>query len=678
MTRWKYLALLVICAARIPAASLSAGIVSGGAGQSVNLSVALQTQGAQISGLQFDISYDKTALTMAVAAGTATSAAGKSLSTNSQATGVRVLIVGFNQTLIADGSVVNLTIAVAANAAGSYPLTVSAASGTDPSGQAVAISASSGAVTVGGASSLPALAVAKTHSGSFGPGQTGAAYTVVVSNQAGANVTSGTITVAENLPAGLTLVSMAGTGWNCAGVTCTRSDPLNGGISYPAIAVTVNVATNAPSSVTNQVTVSGGGSVSASASDVTTISSATLLTQTISFPDLNLVTFGAAPFSLTAAATSGLPVSFASTAQSVCNISGNTVTLTGIGTCSITASQAGNGTFAAASPLTRTFSVLKGSQSISFAPLANVTPGTAPITLTATTTSGLAVVFTSLTLSACTLTGNTLNLIAAGTCTVTASQPGNANYFEAPQVIRSFTVVRTDAPVVSQGGVVPVYSASTTVQAGSWISIYGTNLATKTEVWSGNFPTSLGGVSVTVNGKPGYLWFVSPAQINFQAPDDTATGSVNVVVTTPAGAFTATVTLGAASPSLSLLDSKHVAALAPNADGTYDIVGPTGAFPYATRPVAPGDALILYGVGFGPTDPPVKAGQAVTTAVVTVNPVTVVIGGVNATVAYSGIVGAGLYQINVIVPAGTPSGDQPIRASVSGLQTGAGAVVTVR
>jgi uncharacterized protein (TIGR03437 family) len=239
-------------------------------------------------------------------------------------------------------------------------------------------------------------------------------------------------------------------------------------------------------------------------------------------------------------------------------------------------------------------------------------------------------------------------------------------------------VIGADDPAVSPGGVVPVYSTSNTIQPGSWISIYGTKLATSTESWKGDFPTSLGGVSVTINGKPAFLWFVSPTQINLQAPDDTVTGPVNVVVTTPTGAFTSTVTLGAASPSLSLLDSTHVAAVALNPDGSYDTVGPTGAFTYPTRPVAPGEALILYGVGFGPTDPPVKSGQPVTTAAATVNPVTVTIGGVNAKVTYSGIVGAGLYQINVTVPSGIPSGDQPVRASVSGLQTGFGSVVTIR
>ena len=106
----------------------------------------------------------------------------------------------------------------------------------------------------------PVLSIAKSHSGSFSPSQQGAAYTVTVSNAAGSLATSGTVTVTENPPAGLTLVSMSGTGWTCTGTTCTRGDALAGGASYPPITVTVNVAYDAASPQVNAVSVSGGGS----------------------------------------------------------------------------------------------------------------------------------------------------------------------------------------------------------------------------------------------------------------------------------------------------------------------------------------------------------------------------------------------------------------------------------
>ena len=117
----------------------------------------------------------------------------------------------------------------------------------------------------------PVLSITKTHSGNFTQGQTNAAYTITVSNQAGAAATSGTATVTEAPPSGLTLVSMSGTGWSCSGTTCNRSDSLAAGASYPAITAMVNVAANASSPQVNQVSVAGGGSVTASTTDSTTI-----------------------------------------------------------------------------------------------------------------------------------------------------------------------------------------------------------------------------------------------------------------------------------------------------------------------------------------------------------------------------------------------------------------------
>jgi hypothetical protein len=117
----------------------------------------------------------------------------------------------------------------------------------------------------------PGLSISKSHSGTFAQGQSGAVYTVIVSNGSAAGPSSGTVTVNETIPNGLTIASMSGSGWSCSGSSCNRSDALGAGASYPAITVTVNVASNAPSTVVNQVSVSGGGSATANASDSTTI-----------------------------------------------------------------------------------------------------------------------------------------------------------------------------------------------------------------------------------------------------------------------------------------------------------------------------------------------------------------------------------------------------------------------
>jgi uncharacterized protein (TIGR03437 family) len=239
---------------------------------------------------------------------------------------------------------------------------------------------------------------------------------------------------------------------------------------------------------------------------------------------------------------------------------------------------------------------------------------------------------------------------------------------------------------ISTGGVVPVYSASTTIQPGSWVSIYGTNLAPANATWTGNFPTLLGGTSVTINNKSAYLWFVSPGQINLQAPDDTATGTVQVVVTNSVGSATSTVTLGQFGPSFSLLDTTHVAGIIIRTDGsgaygagTYDIIGPTGtSLGYATVAAKAGDTVELFGVGFGPTNPPVPAGQAFSASAPAVNPVQIMIGGTMLTPAFAGLTEAGLFQFNLTIPPGLGAGDVPLAGLVGGVQTPGGPVISLQ
>lgn len=232
-------------------------------------------------------------------------------------------------------------------------------------------------------------------------------------------------------------------------------------------------------------------------------------------------------------------------------------------------------------------------------------------------------------------------------------------------------------PHINANGIVSIYSPLPVIQSGSWVSIYGTELAAATKVWNNDFPLSLGGTTVNIDDKPAALWVVSPTQINLQVPDDATTGTVSVSVTTQAGSVTSIVTMDSQAPSLSLLtDNKHVAAQIAIPNGV-DLAGPSNTFSYATRPVKAGETLILYGVGFGATSPVVLSGKPFSGSAPTVNPVTVTIGGVDAKVTYSGIVLAGLYQINVTVPA-VPAGDQPVVAKVNGAQTTPGPVVTVQ
>jgi uncharacterized protein (TIGR03437 family) len=222
-----------------------------------------------------------------------------------------------------------------------------------------------------------------------------------------------------------------------------------------------------------------------------------------------------------------------------------------------------------------------------------------------------------------------------------------------------------------------VYSSATTIQPGSWISIYGSGFAASNVTWNGDFPQTLGGASVTINGKPAYLWYISPGQINLQAPDDTPAGIVPVVVTTPYGTSSATVTLAPVAPSLSLLSGHYAAGIILRSDGTgsygggaYDILGPTGrSFGYPTVAARSGDAVELFGVGFGPTAPAAKAGQVLIGAATATDPVGVQINGVSVTPFYAGMTEAGLYQINVTIPAGLGTGDVPVVLTVGGSTT---------
>jgi uncharacterized protein (TIGR03437 family) len=245
------------------------------------------------------------------------------------------------------------------------------------------------------------------------------------------------------------------------------------------------------------------------------------------------------------------------------------------------------------------------------------------------------------------------------------------------------SAIAPPSPTINPGGIVPLYGSTPTIESGEWITIYGTNLATTTATWNNDFPTSLGGTSVTIDGKPAFLWYASPTQINLQVPDDPALGTVAVVVTTASGSVSGTATLAKFTPTFSLVDSKHVLGLIPRTDGSgafgggaYDILGPTGAsLGYPTSAAKAGETVELYGVGFGPTDPTVPAGHSFSGSAITTSPVTVLINNVSVQPLYAGEVSAGLYQLNVTVPAGLGAGDTPIQAIVGGVQTQSGVFI---
>ncbi len=160
------------------------------------------------------------------------------------------------------------------------------------------------------------------------------------------------------------------------------------------------------------------------------------LNQTITFGALGNATFGDPDFTVSASATSGLAVTFGASGN--CSVSGSTVHITGAGSCTITASQAGDINNNPATDVPQSFTISKASQTITFGGLGNKIFGDADFTVSATATSGLTVTFGAS--GNCTVSGSTVHITGAGSCTITASQAGDSNNNSATDVPQSFTI----------------------------------------------------------------------------------------------------------------------------------------------------------------------------------------------------------------------------------------------
>ncbi len=222
-----------------------------------------------------------------------------------------------------------------------------------------------------------------------------------------------------------------------SGGNCTER---NCGFLYSS-GIFATVTYSSPVSITNAYAINNNGANG--------LSFLATPSQYITFEPLGNQAFGAAPFTVAAAASSGLTVSFNPQNPRVCAVSGATVTLEAVGRCAILANQRGNARYAAATPIAQSFTVMHGSQTIAFGALSNQTFGSAPFTVAATARSGLTVRFSSLTPRVCAISGTTVTLLAAGACTIQARQPGNAGYAAAAPVNEGFQV--TQDPGCSRG-----------------------------------------------------------------------------------------------------------------------------------------------------------------------------------------------------------------------------------
>jgi autotransporter-associated beta strand protein len=255
---------------------------------------------------------------------------------------------------------------------------------------------------------------------------------------------SATQTYSVTVPAGTTSVSITPT------VAQANATVKVNGVTVASGTASGSIAISTGTTAINTVVTAQDG-VTTKTYTLNVAPAGALTPQSINFAALPAVTYGDSPFALTATATSGLPVSYASSNTSVATISGSTVTILAAGSTTITATQFGNSTYEAATPVNQTLTVNPASQTITFGALTSVLDDAAPFALTATASSGLSVSYTSSNTSVATVSGNTVTVVAAGSTTITASQAGNANYSAAASVPQTLTVGRANPLAVVTG-----------------------------------------------------------------------------------------------------------------------------------------------------------------------------------------------------------------------------------
>jgi uncharacterized protein (TIGR03437 family) len=261
----------------------------------------------------------------------------------------------------------------------------------------------------------------------------------------------------------------------------------------------------------------------------------------------------------------------------------------------------------------------------------------------------------------------------------------NDRIYTSSQVIRPVCNL-TAKPTVSKTTDAAAFKNS--ISSGALITIFGTGFsssrgifqAADSDLVAGRLPMQLGCVAVEVAGKRAPIFIMNGTQVSVQAPQIDVAGNVNVVVITNPGTPTeqrsdvSTVAAAALSPAFFLLDGKNIAAR--NGSKNNGIVSIDGA-------ASPGDIVVLYGTGFGPTNPALAPGEFATKETPITGSAVVTVGGVTVPatdVQYAGASGAapGLYQFNVKLPASLPDGDAAVKVTIGGFSTQDGAVLQIK
>jgi uncharacterized protein (TIGR03437 family) len=255
----------------------------------------------------------------------------------------------------------------------------------------------------------------------------------------------------------------------------------------------------------------------------------------------------------------------------------------------------------------------------------------------------------------------------------------------------AFTCTNTTPPAITSVDSASGYGGYSYFASGSWLEIKGTNLAdsadprlhaatnpgqwTASDFNGANAPTALDGISVSINGKPAYVWYLSTGQLNVQAPQDTASGNVAITVTnckaaSPAFTFARkALAPGLLAPSNYSANGTQYMVATFASDGAYVLNTSTGAaFGLNSRPAKPGDLIVAYGIGFGDVTPSILPGVIVGQSNALVNPVTISFGTTSASVSYAGLAGSfvGLYEFYITVPSTLANGDYQINVAQNG------------
>ena len=258
--------------------------------------------------------------------------------------------------------------------------------------------------------------------------------------------------------------------------------------------------------------------------------------------------------------------------------------------------------------------------------------------------------------------------------------PRGDHIYAADYVLTPASTATTGIPTITS--IANAISGAPALEAGSWVTIMGTNFASAATTWDNAiinnvYPTTLGGVTVAIDGKPAPLSFVNQTQINALVPATATLGNVNVVVSNAVGSTQpATATLAMASPALYTYpqsQGRYPVAVVMDSATTYQYLAPAGMLGATqSRPVKAGDTILIFGTGFGPTatqlNPEVAANVAY--PLVHTGPdfraplAQVTIGGQPAQLLFCGIISPGTYQINAVVPAGVTAGDQPLTVNL--------------